>query len=129
VLRQKDGGEGEKLYVCVGGEEEERVICEVSKLEKESEGDPDKEKRCARKKQRESVCEREMKAYVLVLLHIRHQSFCILIHLFTSMLGNCLYVAGEYARAKEIFLEAGPRSAYLSFFLLSFFLSVYHFSP
>jgi hypothetical protein len=57
------------------------------------------------------VCKSEMKATVLVLLHIRHQSFCILIHLFLSMLGNCLYVAGEYARAKEIFLEAGPRSA------------------
>ena len=25
----------------------------------------------------------------------------------TTELGNCLYVAGDYARAKEIFLEAG----------------------
>lgn len=70
------------------------------------------------------MCESEEKAYALVLLHIRHQSFCILIHLSPSMLGNCLYVAGEYARAKEIFLEAGPRSSCLAFFL-SFFLFLF----
>ena len=57
------------------------------------------------------VCVREIKAYVLVLLYVGHQSICILIHLSPSIIGNCLYVAGDYARAKEIFLEAGPRSA------------------
>lgn len=57
------------------------------------------------------MCEREMDSYVLVLLYVRHQSVRILINSSPSMLGNCLYVAGEYARAKEIFLEAGPRSA------------------
>lgn len=47
-------------------------------------------------------------------------------------LGNCLYVAGDYARAKEIFLEAGtvlafPYCTSLISLFIYFSLSFYSF--